>query len=110
VSVVEDATPADLLKAVEDYGVTVLCSVPTAFNQFLAEHPEAAEQYDLSPLRLGMSAREPLPPSTFESCYKEFGLELFDEIGTTEMLHVFVSHRHENDINPSATGELRSGI
>jgi len=110
VSVVEDATPADLLKAVEDYGVTVLCSVPTAFNQFLAEHPEAAEQYDLSPLRLGMSAREPLPPSTFESCYKEFGLELFDEIGTTEMLHVFVSHRHENDINPSATGGPRSGI
>ncbi len=103
-SLVEDATPADLLAAVEDHGITVLCSVPTAFNQILAEHPDAPESHDLSSLRLGMSAGEPLAPSTFESFAERFGVELLDGIGTTEMLHIFLSHRHHDDVDPSATG------
>jgi len=103
-SLVEDATPGDLLQAVEDHGITVLCSVPTAFNQILSEHPDAAEEFDLSSLRLGMSAGEPLAPSTFESFREEFGIELLDGIGTTEMLHIFLSHRQSDEVDPSATG------
>ena len=103
-SLVEDATPADLLRAVEDHGVTVLCSIPTAFNQMLSNHPDAAEEFDLSSLRVGMSAGEPLAPSTFEAFREEFGVALLDGIGTTEMLHIFVSHRHDGAVDPSATG------
>ncbi|MGM0604152.1 MAG: acyl-CoA synthetase [Halobacteriota archaeon] len=104
VSLVEDATPGDLLEAIDDHGITVLCSIPTAFNQLLSAHPDGPEEYDISSLRVGMSAGEPLAPSTFERFKDRYGIELLDGIGTTEMLHIFVSHRHDEPIDPSATG------
>jgi 2-aminobenzoate-CoA ligase len=103
-SLVEDAKPVDLLHAIEDHGISVLCSIPTAFNQMLSGHPNAAEEFDLSSLRVGMSAGEPLAPSTFEEFEDEYDIKLLDGIGTTEMLHIFVSHRQNEEIDPSATG------
>ncbi|WP_135535968.1 acyl-CoA synthetase [Halostella pelagica] len=103
-SIVEDADPGDLLEAVENHGITVLCSIPTAFNQMLSEYPDGPETYDVSSLRVGVSAGEPLTPTTFESFRDEYGVELLDGIGTTEMLHIFISHRHDEEIDPSATG------
>ncbi len=103
-SLLQDATPGDLLEAVEDHGITILCSIPTAFNQILADHPDGPERYDVSSLRFGMSAGEPLAPSTFEEFEEAYGVELLDGIGTTEMLHIFISHRHDDEVDPSATG------
>jgi 2-aminobenzoate-CoA ligase len=103
-SIVEDATPGDLLEAVENHGITVLCSIPTAFNQMLSEYPDGPQEYDISSLRAGVSAGEPLTPTTFESFNEEYGVKLLDGIGTTEMLHIFISHRHDEEIDPSATG------
>ncbi|WP_205596856.1 acyl-CoA synthetase [Halostella salina] len=103
-SLAQDAGPGDLLEAVENHGITVLCSIPTAFNQMLSEFPDGPEEYDISSLRVGVSAGEPLTPTTFESFEAEYGVELLDGIGTTEMLHIFVSHRHDEEIDPTATG------
>ncbi|MDJ1433288.1 acyl-CoA synthetase [Halostagnicola sp. A-GB9-2] len=103
-SLVEDASPGDLLEAVENHGVSVLCSIPTGFNQMLSQHPDGPEEYDISSLRVGLSAGEPLTPTTFESFEDEYGIPLLDGIGTTEMLHIFISHRHDDEIDPSATG------
>ncbi|WP_096389890.1 acyl-CoA synthetase [Halopenitus persicus] len=104
VSLVENASPEDLLEATEDHGITVMCSIPTGYNQMLSQHPDATEEYDLSSLRLGLSAGEPLTPTTFENVKEEYGIKLLDGIGTTEMLHIFISHRHDEEIDPSATG------
>ncbi|SDX83061.1 acyl-CoA synthetase [Halopenitus persicus] len=104
VSLVEDASPEDLLEATEEHGITVMCSIPTGYNQMLSQHPDATEEYDLSSLRLGLSAGEPLTPTTFENVKEEYGIKLLDGIGTTEMLHIFISHRHDEEIDPSATG------
>jgi 2-aminobenzoate-CoA ligase len=104
VSLVEDASPEDLLEATENHGITVMCSIPTGYNQMLSQHPNATEEYDLSSLRLGLSAGEPLTPTTFENVEEEYGIKLLDGIGTTEMLHIFISHRHDEEIDPSATG------
>lgn len=103
-SLVEDASPGDLLEAVEDHGISILCSIPTGYNQIMSQHPDGPEEYDTSSLRLGLSAGEPLTPTTFEKFKSEYGVELLDGIGTTEMLHIFVSHRHDDEIDPSATG------
>lgn len=103
-SLVEDASPGDLLEAVEDHGISILCSIPTGYNQIMSKHPDGPEEYDTSSLRLGLSAGEPLTPTTFEKFESEYGVELLDGIGTTEMLHIFVSHRHDDEIDPSATG------
>ncbi|MDF9748507.1 acyl-CoA synthetase [Natrinema salsiterrestre] len=103
-SLVEDADPGDLLEAVENHGTSILCSIPTGFNQILSQHPDGSDEYDVSSLRLGLSAGEPLTPTTFENFKSEYGIDLLDGIGTTEMLHIFISHRHDEEIDPSATG------
>jgi 2-aminobenzoate-CoA ligase len=104
VSLVEDATPETLLEAIENHEITIFCSIPTAYNQILSKHPDGPSEYDVSSLRLGMSAGEPLSPTTFERFQNEYGVEILDGIGTTEMLHIFISHRHTDAIDPSATG------
>ncbi|WP_217472083.1 acyl-CoA synthetase [Haloterrigena gelatinilytica] len=103
-SLVEDADPGDLLEAIEAHGISILCSIPTGFNQILSQYPDGADDYDVSSLRLGLSAGEPLTPTTFEEFKSEYGIDLLDGIGTTEMLHIFISHRHDEEIDPSATG------
>ncbi|WP_458188382.1 acyl-CoA synthetase [Haladaptatus sp. NG-WS-4] len=102
--IVENAEPIDLIETIDAYGVTVLGSIPTAYNQMLNEHGEEIETADLSSLRVGISAGEPLSPSTFERVKSSFGIELLDGLGSTEMLHIFVSHRIGDDIDPSVTG------
>lgn len=104
-SLVEDPSITDLLETIDDHGISVFSSIPTAYNQMLSEHPNASEEFDLSSLRIGLSAGEPLAPSTFDSFQDEYGITLLDGIGTTEMLHIFVSHRYDDDtVDPSATG------
>ncbi|SMO71121.1 acyl-CoA synthetase [Halorubrum cibi] len=103
-SLTQDASPGDLLESVENHGISVLCSIPTAFNQMLAKFPDGPDEYDVSSLRVGMSAGEPLTPTTFEQFREEYGIKLLDGIGTTEMLHIFVSHHHEGEVDPTATG------
>ncbi len=103
-SLVENASPGDLLEAIEEHGITIICSIPTGYNQIMSQHPNGPEEYDTSSLRLGLSAGEPLTPTTFEQFKSEYGIELLDGIGTTEMLHIFISHRHDEEIDPSATG------
>ena len=103
-SLVENAGPGDLLEAIEDHGITVLCSIPTAFNQMLSKFPDGHEEYDTASLRLAVSAGEPLTHSTFNRFEDAYGVEIYDGIGTTEMLHIFVSHREGEEIDPGATG------
>jgi len=58
----------------------------------------------VSSLRLGLSAGEPLAPHTFDEINEKYGIDILDGIGTTEMLHIFISHRHTDEIDPGATG------
>ncbi|WP_440010102.1 acyl-CoA synthetase [Halomicrococcus sp. SG-WS-1] len=102
--IVQNPEPVDLLDAVEAHDVTVIGSIPTAYNQLLGEHGDRLAEMDSSSLRLGVSAGEPLPPSTFDRIQERLGIELLDGIGTTEMLHIFISHRKDDDVDPSATG------
>ncbi|MGQ4555361.1 benzoate-CoA ligase family protein [Halobellus sp. GM3] len=103
-SLIENAAPGDLLEGIETHGITVLCSIPTAYNQILSKYPDGPEEFDTSSLRLAVSAGEPLTHSTFNRFKDSYGVEIYDGIGTTEMLHIFVSHREGEEIDPGATG------
>jgi 2-aminobenzoate-CoA ligase len=63
---------------------------------------------DLSSLRLAVSAGETLPAPVFEDWTRKTGKPILDGIGTTEMLHIFISNRI-GDAKPGATGRLVSG-
>jgi len=63
---------------------------------------------DLSSLRFCVSAGEALPATTLTKWRDRFGLEIIDGIGSTEMLHIFISNRPGNVI-PGCSGRVVSG-
>jgi 2-aminobenzoate-CoA ligase len=98
--VLEKTTPDDLLAAIKRYKVTVCFTAPTAYRAMLGK----LDSQDISSLRKCVSAGENLPKATFEAWFKATGLKLMDGIGSTEMLHIFISAT-EDEIRPGATGK-----
>ena len=74
------------------YRPTILFSVPTFFAAMLRE-AERGLAIDCSSLRMAVSAGETLPAEIFERFKEKFGVEILDGIGSTEMLHMFLSPR-----------------
>jgi len=99
VLLVEKATPAELADAIHDHAVTVVFTAPTAYRTML----RAGKADRLRGLRRGVSAGEHLPKAVWEEFHQATGVRLIDGIGTTEMLHIFVSAAAD-DVRPGATG------
>jgi 2-aminobenzoate-CoA ligase len=95
----EKASPDILLQTIQDYRATVCFTVPTVYRQML---PHVTE-FDLSTLRKCVSAGEPLPETTRESWRRATGIRLIDGLGSTEMLHIFISAAND-DIRRGAMG------
>ena len=101
---VEKATPDELADVIERHRVTICVTAPTAYRAMLRSgRPER-----LRSLRRALSAGEPLPESTWRDFHEATGVRLIDGIGSTEMLHVFVSAA-DDDIRPGATGKAVPG-
>jgi len=64
---------------------------------------EAEKRFDLSSLRLCVSAGEALPEEIYTRWRERFGVEIIDGIGTTEILHIFLSNR-PNQVRPGSSG------
>jgi 2-aminobenzoate-CoA ligase len=95
----EAAPPDGLLEAIQRFRATVCFTSPTAYRMMQGK----AGDVDLTSLRRCVSAGEPLPLPTFEAWRKTTGLSIIDGIGSTEMLHIFISAA-DDDIRPGATG------
>jgi 2-aminobenzoate-CoA ligase len=98
--VLEKAGPDDLLGAIERYKATVCFTAPTAYRAMLGK----ISKHDVSSLRKCVSAGETLPKATFDAWVKATGIKLMDGIGSTEMLHIFISAT-EDEIRPGSTGK-----
>jgi benzoate-CoA ligase len=70
---------------------TIFFGVPTLYAAMLAM--KETDRYDLSSLRLCVSAGEALPEEIYTRWQERFGVEILDGIGTTEILHIFLSNR-----------------
>ncbi|HTW84142.1 MAG TPA: benzoate-CoA ligase family protein [Candidatus Sulfotelmatobacter sp.] len=70
---------------------TIFCGVPTLFGSLLV-HPDLPLREELA-LRVCTSAGEPLPEEIGRSWTARFGVDIVDGIGSTEMLHIFISNR-----------------
>ena len=100
----ESSQLSDLLKAVEHFKATVCFTAPTAYRAML----DVVHGYDVSSLRVCVSAGESLPRAHFDAFERETGIRLVDGIGSTEMLHIFISAAG-HDIRPGATGKVVPG-
>ena len=89
-ALLEQATPPNMVKIIETYKATISFTAPTAYRAMLAAMDQGA---DLSSLRIAVSAGETLPPPVYDSWVEKTGKPILDGIGSTEMLHVFISNR-----------------
>jgi 2-aminobenzoate-CoA ligase len=97
---IERPTAEALLQAVQDEGASVMFTAPTLYRAMTALAP----RYDLKALRKCVSAGEHLPRPVFEGWLEATGIRIIDGIGTTELLHMFISAADEA-IRPGATGK-----
>ena len=129
---VEQASPSSMLDAIARHGVTHLGTAPTAYKAMLAtesvrpERSEAKSKGDgaherpstssgrtkleeaLKTLRYCISAGEYLPEATWHAWKERTGITITDVIGSTEMMHIFVSAAGD-DIRPGSTGKAVPG-
>ena len=83
--------------------------VPTSVGSLLSEKsPTEVGTLNTASLRLCISAGEALPAQLGEEWQRTFGVEVLDGIGSTEMLHMFMSN-HEGDVRYGSSGKLLRG-
>jgi 2-aminobenzoate-CoA ligase len=104
-TLLEDASPANMVDIIETYRATIAFTAPTAYRAMLAAMDRGA---NLSSLRLAVSAGETLPAPVFDDWVAKTGKPILDGIGATEMLHIFISNRL-GDMAPGSTGKPVQG-
>jgi benzoate-CoA ligase len=100
-------TPDSVFEILTRHRPTIFFGVPTLYAAMLAVK-EAETRFDLSSLRLCVSAGEALPDEIYKRWQERFGVEILDGIGTTEILHIFLSNR-PGAARPGATGQVVPG-
>ena len=104
-TLLETASPPNMLKIIETYKATICFTAPTAYLAMLKAADEGA---DISSLRLAVSAGETLPAPVYERWIQKTGKPILDGIGSTELLHIFITNR-QGDMRPAATGRPVGG-
>jgi len=102
---IEQGGPEKLLDAIAKHGVTHLGTAPTAYKAMLSQ-PKLEDA--LKTLRTCISAGEHLPEATWRAWKERTGIAIIDGIGSTEMMHIFVSAAGD-DIRPGSTGKAVPG-
>ena len=97
---VERPAPDALLEAVAKHRATVLFTAPTSYRAMAPN----VDRHDLTALRKCVSAGEALPAATRQLWKDATGIEIIDGIGSTELLHIFISH-DEAHARPGSTGK-----
>src|SRR5258706_431045 len=106
----EKPVPEITLRVFADYQPTIFFAVPVVYRLLLDEVKKHSRNamLDCSALRLCISAGEALPAQLGEDWEKTFGAPVLDGIGSTEMLHMWMSN-HEGDVVYGSSRELLQG-
>jgi 2-aminobenzoate-CoA ligase len=99
------ASAGGLLAGIERHGCSICFTAPTLYRAML----DHTSHFNLSSLKKCVSAGETLPLAVFEAWRKATGIRIIDGIGSTEMLHIFISAAGD-DVRPGATGKAVPGF
>lgn len=100
-------TPETVLKMMRDHNPTLFFGVPTLYANMLAD-PDCVRENGSERLRLCVSAGEALPSEIGRCWEKQMRCRIIDGVGSTEMLHPFVSNRPD-DIRYGTSGKAVPG-
>jgi 2-aminobenzoate-CoA ligase len=95
----EKLSPETLLETIERFRATVCFTSPLMYRQMAP----LVKDFSLGSLRKCVSAGEALPDATRQLFKEASGIEIIDGIGSTEMIHIFISHTPER-VRRGATG------
>jgi benzoate-CoA ligase family protein len=116
-------TPQNVYAVIEKHRPTLFFSVPTGYGMMLAHDRRISDarssfdefrtsgpapDFDLSSIRLAVSAGEALPSTLYERFKQRFNIDVLDGIGSTEAAHMFISNRPDA-IRPGSSGLLVEG-
>jgi 2-aminobenzoate-CoA ligase len=101
-------TPEGMFDQIQKHRITVVSILPTAYRKMM-QVPEAARRYDLSSVRICTGGGESLGAATYRDWTDMFGLEIYEGLGTTEMMYVFVSSAVTRRVKPGAIGPAVPG-
>jgi 4-hydroxybenzoate-CoA ligase len=88
-------TPQAMLATIDVHKPTVFCGVPTLYSGMVAEMDRSGPAK--APLRLSISAGEALPADIGNRWAKHMNVTVLDGVGSTEMLHIFLSNRADDN-------------
>lgn len=104
VALIDRPSPDAILETIARHRCTALFTAPVMYRTLA----ERAAEADLSSLAKCVSAGEHLPKPVFEEFEAATGLRIIDGLGSTEMIHIFVTSAGD-DIRPGATGRAIPG-
>jgi len=92
--------PEAFARILTEANISILFGVPSAYTRLL-EAADKGLQFDFSTVRFCISAGEALPPELQNKWQDMFAIPIVDGIGSTEMLHIFISNKPDNVISGS---------
>jgi 2-aminobenzoate-CoA ligase len=104
-TLLENASPPNMVDIIQTYKATIGFTALTVYRAMMQAMDKGA---DLSSLRIAVSAGETLPAPVFEEWTRRTGKPILDGVGTTELLHVFISNRLVGRA-PASTGKAVTG-
>jgi 2-aminobenzoate-CoA ligase len=108
-SLIAKFEPEKMFETIQKHRVTVLSLAPTAYRKML-QLPGAEEKFDLSSLRLCTGGGESLTAPTYFAWKEKFGIDIFEGLGTTEMMYVFASNVVKMHARPGSFGTAVPGF
>lgn len=101
-------TPEGMFEQIQKHRITVVSILPTAYRKMM-QVPNAARTYDLSSVRICTGGGESLGAETYRQWKEMFGLDIYEGLGTTEMMYVFISTAVTRRVKPGAIGPAVPG-
>src|ERR1022692_492498 len=100
--------PEKMFDTIQKHRISILTLAPTAYRKML-QVPDAKTKFDLSSLRVCTGGGESLTAPTYHAWKEKFGLEIFEGLGTTEMMYVFASNVVSRKAKPGSFGQAVPG-
>lgn len=107
-SLIPKFEPEKMFDTIQKHHISILTLAPTAYRKML-QVPDAEKKYDLSSLRVCTGGGESLTAPTYYAWKEKFGHEIFEGLGTTEMMYVFASNVVSRKAKPGSFGQAVPG-
>jgi 2-aminobenzoate-CoA ligase len=107
-SLIAKFEPEKMFDTIQKHHISILTLAPTAYRKML-QVPDAKTKFDLSSLRVCTGGGESLTAPTYHAWKEKFGLEIFEGLGTTEMMYVFASNVVSRKVKAGSFGQAVPG-